>query len=237
MKDLFDIESGVASSEQLLLDLPNVSMGGRDDVIVGEANRVAVAHLDAWPDWPQPLSVLTGPSGSGKTHLARCWAARAGAVTFDARMLDEIEMGEDMGDDPFLIEDADRGGLSERSLFHILNAARAHGLTGLITTRFRPGVWNVSLPDLNSRLKAANQIELHVPDDAVVSGVALKLFAERQVAIEPEVLDYLVSRSDRSLKHVQSLVRRLDYLSLTRRRPVTKALVSEALRMEAQSIG
>ena len=234
MNDLFDQPSG---AEQLLLDLPRVAVGGRDDVIVGESNRVAVSHLDAWPDWPHPLTVLTGPSGSGKTHLARCWAARAGAVTFDARMLDEIEMGDDVGDEPFLIEDADRGGLSERALFHILNTARAHGLTGLITTRFRPGVWNVSLPDLNSRLKAASQIELAVPDDGVVGGVALKLFAERQVQIEPETIEFLVSRSTRSLKHVQSLVRRLDYLSLTRRRPVTRALVSEALRMEASSIG
>ena len=234
MNDLFDQPSG---AEQMLLDLPRVAVGGRDDVSVGESNRVAVSHLDAWPDWPHPLTVLTGPSGSGKTHLARCWAARAGAVTFDARMLDEIEMGDDVGDEPFLIEDADRGGLSERALFHILNAARAHGLTGLITTRFRPGVWNVSLADLNSRLKAASQIELAVPDDGVVGGVALKLFAERQVQIEPETIEFLVSRSTRSLKHVQSLVRRLDYLSLTRRRPVTRALVSEALRMEASSIG
>ena len=235
MKDLFD--GGPSGSEQLLLDLPNVAGGGRDDVIVGPANRVAVAHLDAWPDWPQPLTVLTGPSGSGKSHLARCWAARTGAVTFDARMLDEIEMGEDVGDEPFLIEDADRGGLSERALFHILNAARAHGLTGLVTTRFRPGVWNVSLADLNSRLKAANQIELEIPDDAVVAGVAFKLFAERQLEVEAETIDFLVSRTTRSLKHVHALVRRLDYLSLTRRRPVTRALVSEALRMEAGRIG
>ena len=234
MKDLFDKPSG---AEQLLLNLPNVAVGGRDDVVVGEANALAVAHLDAWPDWPTPLTVLTGPSGSGKTHLARCWAARVGAVTFDARMLDDIQMGEDIGDEPFLIEDADRGGLSERALFHILNAARAHGLTGLVTTRFRPGVWNVSLPDLGSRLKAASQIELGVPDDAIVAGVALKLFAERQVDIEPETLDFLVSRATRSLKHVHALVRRLDYLSLTRRRPVTRALVSEALRMEAHTIG
>ena len=234
MKDLFDQPSG---AEQLLLDLPRVALGGRDDVVVGGSNALAVAHLDAWPDWSRPLTVLTGPSGSGKTHLARCWAARAGAVTFDARMLEEIEMGEDVGDEPFLIEDADRGALSERALFHILNAARTHGLTGLLTTRFKPGVWNVSLADLDSRLKAANQIELDLPDDAVVGGVALKLFAERQLAVEPDTIDYLVSRSSRSLKHVQSLVRRLDYLSLTRRRPVTRTLVSEALRMEASAIG
>ena len=235
MKDLFD--GPPPQAEQLLLDLPRVAMGGRDDVVVGESNRVAVEHLDSWPNWPRPLTVLAGPSGSGKTHLARCWAAQVGAVTLDARALDAIELGEDVGDEPFLIEDADRGGLSERSLFHILNAARAHGLAGLVTARFKPGVWNVSLPDLNSRLKAATQLELAVPDDAVVAGVAMKLFAERQVAIEPETLAHLVSRSDRSLKHVQALVRRLDYLSLARRRPVTRALVSEALRMEAQAIG
>ena len=234
MNDLFDRPD--ASSEQLLLDLPNVAVGGRDDVVVSASNVMAVDHLDAWPDWPQFLTVLTGPSGSGKTHLARCWAARAGAVTLDPRLLDELQFGASLGDAPFLIEDADRGGLPERALFHLLNLARAQGVSVLVTTRFRPGVWNVSLADLNSRLKAGAQAELAVPDDALVGGVALKLFAERQLDVDSAIVEQIVARSHRSLKHVQALVRRLDYLSLIRRKPVTRALVSEALRLEAGSI-
>ena len=234
MKDqfTFDLDAATPPGEQLLLDLPKLSGSGREDVVTGASNGIAAAHLDAWPDWPQPLTVLAGPSGSGKSHLARCWAQRVGADTFDPRLLDDVRLG----DQPFLIEDADRGGLDERALFHIVNAARARGLTGLVTARHKPGVWRVGLPDLLSRLRAAVQVELDVPDDALVGGVAVKLFAERQVEVGPEVIETIQARAGRSLVEVHALVKRLDYLSLTRARPVTRSLVLEALRMEASAL-
>ena len=219
------------AGEQLLLDLPKLSGSGRSDVVVSGSNALASAHLDAWPDWPQPLTVLSGPAGSGKSHLARCWAQRVGADTFDPRALGDVSLG----DQPFLIEDVDRGGLDERALFHVVNAARARGLTGLVTARFRPGVWRVGLPDLLSRLRAAVQIEIEQPDDVLVAGVAMTLFAERQLEVGADVIDTIVARSPRSLVEVQALVRRLDYLSLTKRRAVTRPLVLEALRLEAGS--
>ena len=234
MKDQFalDLETATRPGEQLLLDLPKLSGSGREDVVTSGSNAVAAAHLDAWPDWPQPLTVLAGPSGSGKSHLARCWAQRVGADTFDPRALDDVRLG----DQPFLIEDADRGGLEERALFHIVNAARARSLTGLVTARHPPGMWRVGLPDLLSRLRAAVQIELDVPDDALVGGVAVKLFAERQLEVGPEVIETIQHRAGRSLVEVHALVKRLDYLSLTRARPVTRALVLEALRMESSAL-
>ena len=219
-------------AEQLLLDLPRLSGSGREDVVRSASNAMAAAHLDSWPDWPQPLTVMAGPSGSGKSHLARCWAQRVGADTFDPRLLDDVRLG----DQPFLIEDTDRGGLDERALFHIVNAARARRLTGLLTARHRPGVWRVGLPDLLSRLRAAVQVELDVPDEALVAGVAMKLFAERQVEVGPQVIETIQARGGRSLGEIHALVRRLDYLSLTRARPVTRALVLEALRMEASAL-
>ena len=94
----------------------------------------------------------------------------------------------------------------------------------------------MGLPDLLSRLRAAVQIELDVPDDALVGGVAVKLFAERQLEVGPEVIETIQHRAGRSLVEVHALVKRLDYLSLTRARPVTRALVLEALRMESSAL-
>src|SRR6185436_15464347 len=52
----------------------------REDFVVSEGNREALAWIDRWPDWPAPALALSGPPGSGKTHLARIWAGRAGAA-------------------------------------------------------------------------------------------------------------------------------------------------------------
>src|SRR5205809_5405273 len=46
----------------------------REDFVVGDGNREALAWLDRWPDWPAPALALSGPAGSGKTHLGRIWA-------------------------------------------------------------------------------------------------------------------------------------------------------------------
>jgi len=78
---------------QLVLPLePNNAMT-RADFIVAPCNARAFAFLDSYPDWPAPMAALYGPSASGKTHLARIWAARAGAALLDARDLQPRWMG------------------------------------------------------------------------------------------------------------------------------------------------
>ena len=216
-------------AEQMVFDLAGVSGSNREDVIVTDANAAAAAYLDLWPRWASPLTVLSGPAGSGKSHLARVWAVRSGASVLDPREIDDP----DLGDDPFLIEDADRSGLDMRGLFHLINLARSRGLTGLVTTRYAPGSWRTGLPDLDSRLRAATQIALTIPDEGLLGGVALKLLSERQLDVEPAVLDTLIQRGGRSLTAIASLVRRLDYMALVKRKPITRALVLEAVRMEA----
>jgi hypothetical protein len=51
---------------QLAFDLPHVEASGRDDFLISDANRAALAAIDRWPDWPNPVLVLTGPAGCGK---------------------------------------------------------------------------------------------------------------------------------------------------------------------------
>ncbi|MCX4198808.1 hypothetical protein OMR07_27865, partial [Methylobacterium organophilum] len=63
-----------APPRQLAFDLPLDPRSGREDFLVGPANEAAYALIEAWPDWPDSVLVLTGPSGSGKSHLAAIWA-------------------------------------------------------------------------------------------------------------------------------------------------------------------
>ena len=59
---------------QLPLDLGHSTGHSRDELVVSDANRQAVALIDRWPDWPAAVVVLAGPAGSGKSHLASIWS-------------------------------------------------------------------------------------------------------------------------------------------------------------------
>ncbi|RWX68878.1 hypothetical protein EN780_07950 [Mesorhizobium sp. M4B.F.Ca.ET.089.01.1.1] len=212
---------------QLPLDLGHGTGYSRDELVVSSTNAQAVALVDRWPDWPSPVVVLAGPAGSGKTHLASIWLARAGALRVDAGRIEQCIA--DLGEMPVLIDDIDKHPVHETGLFHLINAVRGAGSTLLLTARRFPSAWGVALPDLISRLKAAATVEIHEPDDLLLAGVITKLFADRQVEVEPHVVQYLVRRIERSLATAMRVVERLDRAALERKTPITRALAAETV--------
>lgn len=212
---------------QLPLDLGHGTGYSRDELVVSGTNSQAATLVDRWPDWPSPVVVLAGPAGSGKTHLAAIWRARADAVMIGARRIGDSIAG--LGTRSALIDDIDTGPIDEEGLFHLINAVRGAGSTLLLTARRFPAAWGVSLPDLASRLKAAATVEIHEPDDLLLAGVITKLFADRQVEVEPHVVQYLVRRIERSLATAMRVVERLDRTALERKTPITRALAAETV--------
>ena len=81
----------MAGSGQLVLDLPARPALGRADFFVSPANALALAQVDAWPDWPARRLAVVGPAGAGKTHLVHVWAARSGANVLAAADLGAID--------------------------------------------------------------------------------------------------------------------------------------------------
>lgn len=213
---------------QLPLDLSHAEGRSRDHLVVSDANRAAVALVDRWPDWPAPVVVLAGPTGAGKTHLGAIWRETSGAGALDAGRLDAGVALAGRGT-PLFVDDADAGGLDETGLFHAINAVRASGSSMLITARRFPAAWGVALPDLASRLKAAATIEIGEPDDRLLAGVIAKLFADRQVEVEPHVVEYLVRRIERSLATAIRVVERLDRTALEQQTRISRALAAEAI--------
>ena len=187
-----------------------------------------MALVDRWPDWPSPVVVLAGPAGSGKSHLASIWRERADAVAVDARAHRRRHRRARRAGRS-LIDDVDAGAIDEAGLFHLINAVRGAGSHLLLTARRFPAAWGVALPDLASRLKAAATVEIHEPDDLLLAGVITKLFADRQVEVEPHVVQYLVRRIERSLATAMRVVERLDRTALEHKTRITRALAAEAV--------
>ena len=87
----------------------------------------------------------------------------------------------------------------------------------------------MALPDLRSRLAAAPSVAVAEPDDALLEALLAKLFADRQVAVGPELPRYLVARIERSFAAAQAMVERLDRAALATGGPISLRLAHELL--------
>jgi chromosomal replication initiation ATPase DnaA len=221
------------SLRQLPLSLPHSAAMTRADFIVGRANESAVALVDRYPDWPNPVAVLVGPVGSGKTHLGQIWKVAAGAGEMAARDLATASLDGVVGTKPILVEDLHEEGVSQPALFHLLNLVRERRLTALLTSRVPMSALRFDLPDLASRLRVAVPAALSEPDDALLARVIVKLFADRQLVVEPAVVDFISQRMERSLGAANRLVELLDREALAAGRPITRHLAASVLAREA----
>lgn len=204
---------------QLVLPLETRSAFGRADFIVAPGNSRAVAFIDAWPNWPAPAAALYGPQACGKSHLAAVWSAKSGATVLEASALEGV-----IPDGPLVVENIGPG-VAETPLFALLE----RGAPLLLTAQTPPAEWPVALPDLKSRANALLAFALWAPDDALLMGLAVKLFADRQVQVPESVVSHMIRALERSPAAIRDLVARADATALAQKRPITLSLIKDLL--------
>jgi chromosomal replication initiation ATPase DnaA len=202
----------VTRANQIPLSFPVTPAMAREDFLVSDSNREALAWIDRWPHWNAPLLYIYGPEGSGKTHLASIWKAGAASGT--------------------VIEDLDSMAGSrtqEETLFHLYNRVRQNPGSVLLTGSKPLPLVHFAIPDLASRLRACPQVAIGLPDEHLLRALLVKLFSDRQMRIDVGVIEYCVARMERSFSAARDLVSRLDQISMTEKKPVTPAMVRQVL--------
>jgi chromosomal replication initiation ATPase DnaA len=216
---------------QLAFELDPKENFSREDFLRGAGNAAALDLVESWPSWPARTIALVGPEGSGKSHLAAIWATAADGRRLAGDALDEAAVPAALSTGALVLERAgvDLHDVDERALFHLLNLAQEQRAFLLLTARTPPSGWPIRLPDLASRLRALPVVSLAAPDDAMLRAVLVKLFADRQLAVDDGLVSYLMARIERSFAAARAVVAELDREALRRQRPVTKVLASEIL--------
>lgn len=209
---------------QLVLPLETRPALGREDFIVADANREAVAMIDDYPAWPASAVALHGPSGSGKSHLVAVWAGRAKAHIVEASALDDDVLRHEA----VAVENADRAA-PDLARDRVLFALFERGGPLLFTAQTWPDKWCATLPDLASRYRGLLAFALGVPDDDLLGALARKLFADRQLRVPDAVIAQMLRALERSPAAIRDFVARLDRMALAERRPITASLVRDAL--------
>jgi chromosomal replication initiation ATPase DnaA len=219
-----------AEPRQLAFALPHAESRTRDNFLEGPANAAGLALVDSWPEWPNRIMLLVGPEGSGKSHLAAIWAEQAGARSTSAHALTAAAVPAALATGALVVEDLNPPDVDERALFHLMNLTREDEAFVLITARLPPSAFQIELRDLRSRLRAVPTLSLLPPDDALFRALIVKFCADRQLAIDENVVSYLATRIERSYSAARGAVALLDTEALRQGRPVTRALAAELLR-------
>jgi len=198
------------------------------------ANTMALDHLNGVHPGSAPV-YLWGPAGSGKTHLLQAlalqlqqqghqvgWFAATTPAPWpvdESRALVVLD-----GCDDF---DADQ----QQAAFALFVDATTRGTAIAAAGRVPP----VDLPlrdDLRTRLGWGHVLQIH-PLSEAESRAALRREADRRgLFLSDEVIDYLLTRFSRDMKHLMQLLDRLDEFALVHKRAITVPLLKQMLAQE-----
>lgn len=142
--------------------------------LIGESNAQAVRQLERWGAWPVMAVIVTGPPKSGKSRLAAIMGAKSGGVVID-----------------------DAHEHDETRLFHAWNSAQTDRRPLFLVAPDVPPHWQVTLPDLRTRLSATPVARIGPPDDALVEELLAYLLEARQLVAKPELVGWMARRAER----------------------------------------
>jgi len=188
----------------LPLDWPQAQQGNR--FILSAANAKAFEHFRSWSLWPVKATILTGPRRSGRSLLARTFVDRVGGRLFD---------------------DAERH--DEEALFHAWNASQDDGHPLVMIVDEVPPAWEVSLPDLRTRLAITPIARIEQPDDALFRSLIRLLFADRGLHIPDDALRFIGERVERSYYMAERVVEAIDRFAIAERARLTLPTIRRAL--------
>jgi chromosomal replication initiation ATPase DnaA len=204
-----------------------------DDFINSEVNQDALIWVQRWPEFMQNHDgvahiafenalLICGPAGCGKTHLAHIWAKRNNAVFIDYKHVNRRKsIRKLIGESQYVILEEMHNIPDEEALLHFFNIIKEKNFYLLITSRLSLLDMELKLADLRSRINAIPVIDLQMPDDELLRAILKKNFADRQLKINEDVVDFLLMRMERSFLSADNIVSLLDDVSLRESSSIT----------------
>ncbi len=167
---------------------------------------------------------LKGPKKSGKSYLANIWKKKNNAIVFKNNFNFIIHNKINV-----IIENLNKE-FNEEQLFHIINHCKLNNLNIFVTSIYDVREINFKLKDLISRLKIFNFLIIDNPDDDMLINLLTKLFIEKQFVINShEIFQFILKNANRSYSEMFKIVKKLDDLSIEKKRQLTIPLIKEIL--------
>lgn len=221
------------NSKQLYFDMPDKTALGIEDYIITESNSFAFDLISRMIKGEINQGVISGPSFSGKTHLSKILIKNIGSNESLYIDRDYKKIIEKVGSSNLIvIENIDKviEDRSEEDLFHIINFTKESDKKLLMTSGKSISNIEFKLEDLKSRLNAVIEAKIMQPDDELMKLVLIKIFNDKQLLINPNVINFLKSRLERSYKSINDFIEKIDKFSLERGKKITIALINDLIK-------
>ena len=169
------------------------------------------------------FSFLYGPKKSGKSYLAKIWLKNNNAIEYNNNYEALFNFRSNILIDNLIFYD-------QEEIFHIVNKCILNNTKILITSDIKINSIDFKFNDLSSRLKTFSNLEINQPNDEMLLAILTKLLIDKQFIINSnEVFEYILRRVDRSYQGINEIVKKLDILSLEKKRQLTIPLIKEIL--------
>ena len=168
-------------------------------------------------------SFLYGPKKSGKSYLSKIWLDKNNAIEYNNNYELVLKIQKNILIDNLLLYDQEK-------IFHIVNNCILNNSKILITSDNKINLIDFKFNDLSSRLKTFVNLEINQPNDEMLLAILTKLLVDKQFIIKSnEIFEYILRRVDRSYQGIYEIVKKLDILSLEKKRQLTIPLIKEIL--------
>ena len=169
------------------------------------------------------LSFLYGPKKSGKSYLAKIWLKNNNAIEYNNNYETLLNISSNILIDNLIFYDQEK-------IFHIVNKCILNNSKILITSDIKINSIDFKFNDLSSRLKTFSNLEINQPNDEMLLAILTKLLVDKQFIIKSnEIFEYILRRVDRSYQGIYEIVKKLDILSLEKKRQLTIPLIKEIM--------
>ena len=211
---------------QLLLELDYKTNFNEHDFYLSKSNSNAFNLINRWPDWEKKILNISGEKFSGKSHLANIFKLKSKAFLIKGNKIDNSIFKSLKLYESIIIDDFEECNEEEilYSIFNLIDQDNKY----LLINSLKP-INKIKLPDLASRSKNCLYAEIENPDDELLFAIILKNFSDRQIKIEKKIINFIISRVDRSYRKIDEFIYKVDELSLKKKKPVNLKTIKEIL--------
>ena len=213
---------------QLLLELDYKTNFNEHDFYLSKSNENAFNLVNSWPDWNKKILNISGEKFSGKSHLANIFKLKSKAFLVKGDEINNSIFKRLKLYESVIIDDFENC-KEEEILYSIFNLIDQDSKYMLINSLKPISEIKFNLSDLTSRSKNCIYAEIENPDDELLFAIILKNFSDRQIKIEKKIINFIISRIDRSYRKIDEFIYKIDELSLKKKKPINLKTIKEIL--------
>ena len=211
---------------QLIFKFPFKTNYFEEDFYVSSNNFDAYKLIESWPKWSGRQINIYGPSGCGKTHLANIFKKKINSFLIKASEINNDSLPLVKSKECLIIDNY-KNNIEEKLFYSLLNQSYQSNQYVIINSLESIKTSSIVLKDLKSRFNSFIYIGIDLPTDDLIRVILTKNFSDKQVEIEPRLLEFILKNIDRSYEDIFDLIDKLDSLSLSTGKSININLIKK----------